>query len=209
MDRIRRRRIRRPSEFSAELKSNWKFFFLSFLFLLGMLIGSLVVRFGGATSSVSGIFDAYFSGRSGQPFYITAGYSALSVLPFLAAAFLSGLCLCGAPVALMIPLFRGLGLGLMGGYIYAAYGLQGVGFYALIVLPPCLVSSIALVLACREALSLSAMLFSLALPKAQPFKLWGDVKVYCKRFLLILAVTLVSVAVDTVMTVVFIRFFTF
>ena len=188
-----------------------KLFFLSLAFILGLLIGVLVMRGAGEplTSSVEKGFTSFVAQRQSQSFGATFLYSFTSAFPFFAAAFVCGLCMVGTPGAFFIPCFRGLGLGLTLGYLYAVYGMKGMAFSALLVIPAALVSAVALLLACRETWGFSLLLFKGLLPDAPSMALRNDCKIYCLRYLFILGVMLFSCLMDAGISLAFIRFFSF
>ena len=61
----------------------------------------------------------------------------------------------GAYCVPLAPLFRGFGMGITAGYLYAAYGFQGFLFHLAVILPGAFICLIAILIASRES-----MLFS-------------------------------------------------
>ncbi len=219
LPRLRRKHFARPAAAVRDTKGvrgvaisgNRKLLFLSLAFILGLLIGVLVMRGAGEqlTASVEKGFTSYVEQRQSHSFGSTFLYSLTSVFPFFVAAFICGLCMVGTPGAFFIPCFRGLGLGFTTGYLYTVYGMKGMAFSALLIIPPSLVSTVALLLACRETWGFSLMLFKGVLPDAPSLALRNDFKIYCLRFLFILGVMLFSCLLDAGMSLAFIRFFAF
>lgn len=210
---MRRTSIRKigNTEIAAAFQENRKLLFLTFTFIAGLCIGVIVVR--GADGSllkmISDTFSSYVSHRTGQSFFKTLFFSITSVFPFFAAAFIAGLCVVGTPFVPLVSCFRGLGIGLTSGFLYATYGLKGIAFSALLIMPPALISSIALLLACRESMCFSLVLARAAAPRSGPVALHNDFKIYCLRFIFILGMILASSLLDSVMSLSFMRFFTF
>ena len=200
-----------PREHTAAPPVNRKLFILALTYITGMLIGVLVMRGAGdlMTRSVEASFTAFVTQRQSQSFGMTLFYSLASALPFFAAAFICGVCLVGVPGAFLIPCFKGLGLGLTAGYLYAVYGMQGMAFSALLLVPFSLVSAVALLLACRESWGFSLMLFKGLLPGSSPLSLRGDFRIYCFRYLFILGILLLACILDAGMTTAFMRYFRF
>ena len=190
---------------------NRKLLILALAYIMGMLVGVLVMRGAGdaLVKSVEASFSAYVAQRQSQPFWITFLYAFSSSIAFFGAAFICGLCVVGAPGAFLIPCFKGLGLGLTTGYIYAVYGMKGMAFSALLLVLPSLVSALALLLACRESWGFSLMLFHGVLPGASSLSLRGDFKVYCLRYLFIVGILLLACLLDAGLSAAFIRFFHF
>lgn len=188
-----------------------RLFLLAFVYIAGLLVGALMVRMGGGGlfQSLENSFLAYVEGRQSQPFWMTLLNAFAAALPFFAGAFFCGVCILGVPGAFLIPCFKGLGLGLTVGYVYAVYGMQGMAFCALLLIPPALASAMALLLACRESWGFSLMLFRGLLPGAGPLALRGDFKIYCLRYLFILGILLAASILDAGLSAAFIRFFAF
>lgn len=192
-----------------DLSGKRVFLIMSFLFLLGMLLGALLVRADGAQSTVSDAFSQYFSAKSQAAFFGLLFASLGSSLPFVIAAFLSGFFLLGAPVAAAVVLARGMGIGLFAGFVYAQYALQGVGFYALIMLVPLFISSVGIVYACDRAFGLSAKLFSLALPNSKTIKLSAEINKYIKSYAFVMITVAASAVLDTILSILFVKLFAF
>ncbi|MCI8360968.1 MAG: hypothetical protein HFE86_06505 [Clostridiales bacterium] len=211
------KRLPRPGRDRERLRTgsapqiNRKLLVLALAYIAGMLIGVLVMRGAGEglVKSVEASFSAYVAQRQSQPFGMTFLYALFSSLAFFVAAFICGICVVGAPGAFLIPCFKGLGLGLTTGYIYAVYGMKGMAFSALLLIPPNLVSALALLLACRESWGFSLMLFRGVLPGASALTLRGDFKMYCLRYLFILGILLLACLLDAGLSAAFIRFFRF
>ena len=56
--------------------------------------------------------------------------------------------------------FKGFGIGITGGYLYKCYSLSGVGFFLLIMLCGCVVSTLALIFQGKTAIGFSNNLFA-------------------------------------------------
>ncbi|MCL2488153.1 MAG: hypothetical protein FWE80_05655 [Oscillospiraceae bacterium] len=111
---------------------------------------------------------------------ISACFSPLILLLIL---FLTGLSVCGAPAAVAVPFFYGMGLGLSESYFYAAGGRHGIAHTALAVLPPALIAAFALLMASAETLRMSLALGGQLLPgSAEQGGLWPAFRLYLARF---------------------------
>lgn len=192
------------------LKSNWRVIFLTLTLISGVLVGALTVRGYGDSmpSYVVNLFKNNFSSRLGQPFFSTFFGSLKSDIPFLVLSFLFGLCALGAPAAPLLIGFRGLGFGLVTGYLFSAYGLKGFAYSCLMIIPSGFISSFALLLATCQTLSFSAGLFRLIAPKemrSEPVN--SEFKLYFFRFLFITLLFVLSALIDAMMSTAFIGFF--
>ena len=121
--------------------------------------------------------------------------------------FFLGFSACGAPLALVVPLFFGAGIGLSEAYHFAR-GIHGVGYVALMVLPPTLFTATALLIACAEAVRFSSKLCRVVLPHPSiGGTLWQDFKLYLARFLLCIGLLAAAGVLDTVLRLLFIHHF--
>ena len=84
--------------------------------------------------------------------------SCFSAILLLTMLFLCGLSACGAPFAVIVPLFYGMGLGMTEAY-YCAAGLKGFVTSSLLIIPHYIIAATALVLGSMEAIRMS-LLFS-------------------------------------------------
>ncbi len=142
------------------IKKNRGLVLLFFTLLAGMVAGSVFAR--GADSGLLGrldfLFASNFQMRAAQAWYETFAASLASSFMFVLTAVLLGLSLWGMVALPAVVFFRGFGLGLTGGFLYAGYGFQGVLFYLLVILPGAFLSSVTIVLCVREAMRFSSRL---------------------------------------------------
>ena len=132
--------------------------------------------------------------------------SCFSTVLLLALLFLAGLSACGAPLAAVVPLFYGLGLGLTEGFYYST-GIAGVAVSALLVTPHSLLAAAALVLGSMESVRMSLLFSRQLLPGGIMGGLWNDFKAYGLRFLIFLGLGLAAGVVDVLLRLAFSRFF--
>ena len=177
-----------------------------------MCLGALFIRLqngAGHAGQIGQLFAGYFEKRCSQNFLETFFFSLSSAFWFVLLAVLAGLFVLGAPVTVMIALFKGLGFGLYSGYLYAVHGLQGVAFSALILVPAGLISSLAVLVGCKEACAFSGKLFGVFRETPVRWQPRDEIKRYALQFGLVLCLLLISALVDSMMTALFIHFFTF
>ncbi len=145
------------------------------------------------------LFNAFINSRIGNSFArIFLISSAVSVL-FVLVSFLSGLSLGGIPLLAVVSFIKGFVLGIPGGLAVARYSFKGFVFYLVIVLLPGLISSLAVVLSCREASNFSAYLLK-SFTAGSKGGLMADFRIYCLRYLVILAVVILSAVADMLLS---------
>lgn len=206
--RIKRNDMGRPRLLDA-INQNNSLIFIVFCFLLGLLIGVLIFKCKNAGGTYyTEEFTRLYTGLSGG-FWKVLQLSLIQLLPFAAAVFLSGTCMVGAVLVPAIVALRGVSLGLMMGCAYADHGLMGIVFNLLILIPPAVISTLALILAARESLGFSLSLARLAVPGVKAPAIEQDFKLYCLRQLFVLLFFAAAALVQTLMSVSFISFFSF
>lgn len=151
---------------SRRKKKDRLFYALMIVFLIGMLYGSIFSVGGGQGSSallpsLSATHEASLRQMQSASLLDGFGYSLRASSLFLLLLFLTGTCMIGQPVSLVILFVRGLGVGSYMGYLYATYAGAGVVYSTLLILPGMLVATVALVLAGREAILFSNLTLSL------------------------------------------------
>lgn len=198
-------------DFKRYIRKNKRFVVMLAALVVGMCLGALFIRWQGTghAAQINQLFAGYVAQRSSHNFFQTLLFSFTSAFWFILLAFLSGMFVFGAPVAVFLAMFKGLGFGLYSGYLYAAHGLQGVSFSALILVPSGLISSLAVLVACKEACAFSAKLFGVFRETPIRWQPREELRRYAMQFGLVLCLVLISALVDSVMTLLFLHFFTF
>ncbi len=138
------------------------------------------------TGSAAGIFAEWFA-------------SCFQPLCLLILMFLAGLSVCGAPVAIAVPIFWGIGLGLCEAY-YVSSGLNGWFVIATVLLPHSVMELVALLMGCSESLRMTVLVTVQLMPRsARCGGLWQDFRLYLIRFLLLAALLLGAGVLDVVL----------
>ena len=187
------------------LKKNATLLLFAMLILIGMAIGS---TFRGSFSNISYLFQSFILDKqSGASYFqmFSSSFSIISIL--LLVTYLLGLSSFGLPVILAIPIFRGIGLGMSIGTVYNQFGLVGISACVVCILPNALISSIALILACRDAGSFSLKITSLILPFGNTSNLWHRFSSYSMRFSIYLFIAAASALIDVLITSSFSKYF--
>ncbi len=132
-----------------------------------------LLTFGTIEHTVSSVFSTWLS----------ACFQSFCLLALL---FICGLSVCGAPCALLLPIFWGVGLGLHQAH-YAQSGANGWLILLAVVLPAAAIEMVAILMASSESLHMSALLATQLLPRSSRCGgLWEVFKLYCMRFLVLL-----------------------
>ena len=166
--------------------------------LFGVLLGSIFYRYmdSGIAQSLSNTQTGFVSLRQEMRFSQILLRTLSSSTLFLVVLFVSGLCAVGHPFIICTLAVRGIGLGVVLSQMYSSSGTKGILYSAVLVLPNGIVSTLALVLAAREAICLSNQYAVFTLSDRQMCGLKETVRIYGAKFLVIEAVLAVSAGAD-------------
>ena len=164
-------------------KNNKILLLMFFCLIVGMTIGSVsagCINFE-TLDRLNAVFLTDFKQRisqSGTEIFV----SSLSLYFIFALILeLSAFAAWGIISAPLLLIFKGIGMGLSGGYLYLVYGLKGIAFYILILVPGIFVSSIAFAFFAVSAFKNSLAISKKILPKPSETVLWPYVKSNIKK----------------------------
>ncbi len=124
----------------------------------------------------------------------------------LCVAFFCGLWVAGPVGTVLVALFKGAGIGLAMGFIYLNYGVSGFLICALFILPWALITSFAVIVACREGFSFSIDLIRTLSPAGNTC-LGQDFQLYALRFVVCFGLTALAAVIQAGSTTLFSAFF--
>jgi len=154
---------------------------LGALFVAGMILGAMMLR--GAGYETVGLLERVVGGfiarRAQSGLYENVISAFGSSMLFVVAVFVSGFCAIAQPVIVLAPFIRGLGFGFSAASLYARYGASAAGIVGVLMLPGMLISTVAILICCKQALRLSGTFFTTmhrgADKSSEPFSL----RAYC------------------------------
>lgn len=190
------------------IRSYYQLFALAFLIIAGLIFGSLLAK---STYQNQNNFS-FFMQSSISDDIVSKSFISLLLSSFfsssalLCVAFLLGLCAAGLPGLIFLPLFKGAGLGLSIGCLYLQYGVKGVAICAVCFLPDAVMSSIAVIISCREGIRLSLKIAGVIMPGSRQVQLWDVFNSYCFKFVLCFVLVLISAVIQASVTAVFSKF---
>ena len=152
----------------TSLKKNRRILIMMLLFAAGMIIGAVSLK--RADSYLSGafsdMFSVYIRSKSSQSLGMNFINSLAVNAAFMLAVFVFGLCAVGLPLICILPIIRGVGIGILSGYLYSNFALRGLGYCVLVIYPGLIPAIFALLLACSAGINSSyEMLLSLSSAK--------------------------------------------
>ena len=208
---IKHRLIIDKKSFMEALRANHILVLFSISLICGMIFGAIFARNAGmeALDKLDFLFYSNFKTRAVQSVASVFAASFASSFIFIFICFLCGLSMWGMFIIPAVLFFRGFGLGLTSGYLYAAYGFKGILFNLSIILPGAFVCCLAILLAAREGSCFSRRIASCgAAPKSgtiSPPKM----KLYLLRFGAILALAFSAALLDVLFSACFAGMFSF
>ncbi|WMJ23127.1 stage II sporulation protein M [Paludicola sp. MB14-C6] len=186
-------------------KNNYIFLAIILLFIVGMIYGTLLIKSqsGSLLKQLNIITKEYVGSHRTQSIISLMINSFLSSALFLVIPYLLGYSAIGQAGTLFVPLFKGLGLGATLGNLYLTYGLKGIGYSALIIVPQTAIALFAIIIGCRESIKLSNMFFISILPDREKMVTSSTVKMYNIKFLILLSFIVLSALVDATFVALF------
>lgn len=190
-----------------QMLENSRIYFLTAFFAVGIIIGAVVInRNSDIIEKLSNLIDSYTVLKSGQG--IMANFcNSLSVgALFLATGIFFAFSLLGYPIIMCLPFLRGMGMGIVCGYLYSVYKLTGLGYSLLIIYPGAIVSTFAFILACNDGCEYSKNAYAKSIQGRGQFEK-NETKVFLLRQLIFLGICAASAIIDALFSVIFSRFF--
>lgn len=97
----------------------------------------------------------YLSGRIHGGFFGNAAASFIAALIWCIVPFISGLCAVGQPVGVLVPAFKGIGIGMTFSALLDTYGVNGIPAFAAFILPSAFIGTFVCCYQCQLSLSCS------------------------------------------------------
>lgn len=179
-------------------KKNYRVLLLGGIFVLGVVLGTLLVRSAGqeTVELLLRLIGDFAQRRRDQGFTANLSAGCLGGLCFVAGLFVCGFCAVAQPAEILAPLVRGLGFGFSAASLYARFGPGAAGFIGVFLLPSMIITTIAMLFCCNEALRMSGSLWSLLQGReAEPYVR----RVYAARFIAAAALWFVGVLIESLL----------
>ncbi len=208
---FKHRSIIDTKSFIEALRANHILVLFSILLICGMIFGAIFARNAGmeALDKLDFLFYSNFKTRAIQSVVSVFAASFASSFIFIFICFLCGLSMWGMFIIPAVLFFRGFGLGLTSGYLYAAYGFKGILFNFSVILPGAFVCCLAILLAAREGSRFSRRIASCgAMPESRTISP-PKMKLYLLRFGAILALAFSAALLDVLFSACFAGMFSF
>ena len=185
--------------------------FLGLFLIAGLILGVIFIRNADYSllKTLDFVFFSNVKARSALPVLSIFVASLASSFMFLLFCFLCGLSIWGAYCVPLAPLFRGFGMGITAGYLYAAYGFQGFLFHLAVILPGAFICLIAILIASRESMLFSKKIHLGRKTEEQEAQPKNNVRHFFIRFSILTGILIIGALVDVLTTVCFSGLFVF
>ncbi|MBR4282546.1 MAG: stage II sporulation protein M [Clostridia bacterium] len=174
------------------------------ILLTGLLLGSI---FSGkstlSTFDFKIFFENFLYSRENSSFIDVFINTLTSGFIYLLLCYFSGMFALGSVSNSLILIFKGATLGVLMGYSYLSYGLKGVIFAIIIILPSAFITSITLIYSAKESFILSHYFFRLFTNNLVLKNIRLEFKKYCIKFLVFFIFILISALIDASLTKLF------
>lgn len=189
---------------------NKLFIILCVLFVVGIAVGSIFFRQGNwLQDNAESFFNNYIKLHNAPNFFKKLLALFARYLIVLCLIFLSGTSMLGVAVTPFITLWQGIIFGAVSSFMYKTYGLSGIAFNAIIIIPSAIIFTLCCFFAARYAIDFSFTIAKLTFPRSKPASLYISFKDYCCKYLIIIGVSLICAIIDIVLNLLFIKFFNF
>lgn len=195
----------------ADLRKNILFYILLLTLLGGVAAGAAAGRTidRPALERLDIVFLTDFTVRCSQGALSSFVASFASGFLFMLVLILGGSSLWGAAVCFAVPFIKGYGYGLGIGFLYSSYGLQGILYNILVILPGAFLCSVVIAAASLESLRSSLGLASQFIRSAVSDDPTIRMKKYLLSMLWLLFLTAVSSGADMLFSMLFSWMFNF
>lgn len=184
------------------LKSNQTLTVLCVLLLTGMLLGAVCVKHAdeAVLEKIKTLTGAYFvTGNENSIIKNFLSYISADT-QFIILSVLFGLCVIGEPILWLLPVIRGLGLGIITGYIYKTFNVQGVIYSTVLIVIPAVISSLAMAVSCKESILSSRDIRSTLKQDSKQFNYREFIKLFAVRNLILYVFVVLSGIIGCILT---------
>jgi len=184
--------MKQISTFNNNRKGRTSLLFYITFIIIGIVSGAFISEKESLSSCVW-INQCFQMQKSVRSFFLLA-----SMILFLFAAFLAGLSAVGQPFGLLLLVYRGVGIGVSAGAMYALRGQDAILPVIITFLPIASAVSVISALAVRESVRNSGIIFSFCLSRSEDSYDRPSFRLYCVRFIVLIIFSIFASAVNEV-----------
>ena len=174
---------------------------LSLSLTIGLLYGVLLIRNDGQFGEELLSFTAGQAASEGRSIFSAFLNAFLSLFCFLLVPYICGFCAIGQIGACFALFAKGLGVGAYLAGFYLQYRWQGIGYCAVAIIPPTVLTILTLLLGCRESIRISNRIFAVVICGAEGKIGLSAIRLYHIKYLIICLFALVSSLISALFSV--------
>ncbi len=199
---MKKKRLRIKGFNRKTLKSNQTLTLLCILLLTGMFLGAVCVKHADEAmlEKIKLLTGTYISSEVSRSILDNFLSYILADTVFIILSVFFGLCVIGEPILWILPLIRGLGLGLITGFVYKTYSVQGVLYSTVLIVIPAVISSLAMAVSCKESILSSREIKSALKEDGKQFNYGEFLKLFAVRNLILYAFVILSGLIGCLLT---------
>ncbi len=199
---MKKKRLRIKGFNRKTLKSNQTLTLLCILLLTGMFLGAVCVKHADEAmlEKIKLLTGTYISSEVSRSILDNFLSYILADTVFIILSVFFGLCVIGEPILWILPLIRGLGLGLITGFVYKTYSVQGVLYSTVLIVIPAVISSLAMAVSCKESILSSREIKSALKEDGKQFNYGEFLKLFAVRNLILYAFVVLSGLIGCLLT---------
>lgn len=192
-----------------ETLENSRIYLLIIFFVSGLIVGALTIRNADSlmASELRSIVDSYKLLRMGQGILSNFLSSLLINILFIGSSTFLGFSLIGYPFIIWIPLVRGMGIGMVCGYLYSVYKFSGLGYALLTIYPGAALAALFLIISCNYSCEYSKNAYFKSVGGKGQFER-GETKIFLLRQVLCVGFCSIASITDALASKLFSGFFT-
>lgn len=199
---MKKKRLRIKGFNRKTLKSNQTLTLLCILLLTGVFLGAVCVKHADEAmlEKIKLLTGTYISSEVSRSILDNFLSYILADTVFIILSVFFGLCVIGEPILWILPLIRGLGLGLITGFVYKTYSVQGVLYSTVLIVIPAVISSLAMAVSCKESILSSREIKSALKEDGKQFNYGEFLKLFAVRNLILYAFVILSGLIGCLLT---------
>lgn len=197
--------IRFPKGKSGVMKNNQKLIILTVIFICGLFLGAIAVKNTSDTLAdrLQILIENFCLVRSQQSIFVNFLSMFGTECIFLLPAMIFGICVVGEPILWLLPLVKGMGIGIISAYLYSNHSLNGMLYFAVILLAPSVFSVAALLLGCKESILMTRDINRILFVSNEHGGNTEFLKLYILRYIVLFASILLSSGLGAFLTFAF------
>lgn len=202
---------RKSAVISFKSKPLQQYVGLLILILAGAAIGAAYVRNSGFSRTGlegTGFFiqDILSADAAKKGVLSLAASSFFPVALLLCFSYLLGLCAIGTPFEFFVPIIHGAWLGTAMACIDMNYGVKGLGICILFIMPQAILTSIAVMVACREGIKFSWSV-AISIFRGVQKALLDNFRAYCYKYVICFMFAVIASIIEAFSIVIFANIF--